>query len=78
MKQEQVYVLDLTRIQGSGEFKCPKCGVAISPEDETNEVYSILEAKVEKQILKALVIQCNRCTSQIHLRGFSLLQKLSR
>jgi DNA-directed RNA polymerase subunit RPC12/RpoP len=78
MKQEQVYVLDLTRIQGSGEFKCPKCGAVISPEDETNEVYSILEAKVEKQILKALVIQCNWCTSQIHLRGFSLLQKLSR
>lgn len=76
MKQEQVYVLDLTRMQGNGEFTCPKCGFAISPEDETDEVYSILEAKVEKDILKELLIQCNRCASQIHLTGFSLLQKL--
>jgi predicted nucleic-acid-binding Zn-ribbon protein len=76
MKQVHAYVLDLTLVQGDGEFKCPKCGVTISPEDETNEVYSVLDAKVEKQNLKTLVIQCSRCESQIHLTGFSLLQKL--
>ncbi|MFB3889278.1 MAG: hypothetical protein ACE14S_07280 [Candidatus Bathyarchaeia archaeon] len=76
MKQEEVYAVDLTRIDGGGDFACPKCGVAISPDDETEEVYSVLEAKVEKQSLKELVLQCNRCRSQIHLTGFSLLQRL--
>ncbi len=78
MKQVQAYILDLTRIPGNGEFTCPKCGVAISPDDETDEVYSILEAKVEKGILTSLVIQCRRCASQIHLEGFSLLQRVGR
>jgi hypothetical protein len=52
VKQKQFYGLDLNRISGKGEFNCPKCGVTISPDDETEEVYSILEAKVKKQILK--------------------------
>ena len=40
------------------------------------EVYSVLEAKVDKHGLEKLVIRCNKCTSQLHLTGFSLLQKL--
>ena len=76
MKQKQAYVLDLTKIGGSGDFSCPHCGAAISPDDCTEEVYSILEAKVDSHGLEELVICCNRCTSQLHLTGFSLLQKL--
>ena len=76
MKQEHLHELDLTKISGKGEFTCPKCGVTISPDDETEEVYSILEVKVKKQALKELLIRCNRCANQIHLKGFSLLHKL--
>ena len=77
MKQKQVYVLDLTKIDGSGDFSCPRCGTAISPDDCTEEAYSILKTKVNSHGLEELVIRCNRCTSQLHLTGFSLLQKLS-
>lgn len=76
MKQIHVYKLDLTKMSGSGDLLCPKCGTVISPDDVTEETYSILETKVDKQGLEELVIRCNRCTSQIHLTGFSLLQKL--
>jgi ribosomal protein S27AE len=76
MKYAQMYVLDLIRMAGNGKFPCPKCGVVISPDDETDEVYSILEVKVEKENLEELVIQCNRCSSHIHLTGFSIFQKL--
>ena len=76
MKQKQVYVLDLTKIDGSGDFPCPRCGTAISPDDCTEETYSILEPKVNSHGLEELVIRCNRCASQLHLTGFSLLQKL--
>ena len=73
-KQPLVYELDLTRIQGNGDFPCPNCGVTISPEDETEDVYCILETKVEGQALEELVIQCNKCASQIRLMGFPILR----
>jgi hypothetical protein len=76
MRQKQVYVLDLNKIGGNGDFSCPHCGAAISPDDCTEETYSILEAKVDRHGLEELVIRCNRCTRQLHLTGFSLLQKL--
>ena len=72
-----MYVLDLTKINGSGDFQCPGCGTAISPDDCSEEAYSILEAKVNSQGLEELVIRCNKCRSHLHLRGFSLLQELS-
>ncbi len=77
MKQKQAYVLDLSRIDGSGDFSCPHCGATISPDDCSEEVYSILDIKVNSYGLDELVIRCNRCESQIHLTGFSILQKLA-
>jgi len=76
MKQIQVYIVDLTKMDGSGDFSCPGCGTAISPDDCTEEAYSILEPKVNNQGLEELVLRCNACASQLHLTGFSLLQKL--
>ena len=70
MKQPLVYVVDLTKIQGEGEFPCPNCGVVISPEDETEDVYKILETKVKGESLEELTIQCNKCGSKIRLVGF--------
>jgi DNA-directed RNA polymerase subunit RPC12/RpoP len=75
VKQLLAYEVDLTKIRGNGDFSCPKCGITISPEDETEQVYSILETKVKNQILTELVIQCNRCASRIRLTGFPLLQR---
>jgi len=77
MNQMQVYVLDLTEIDGSGDFHCPSCGTTISPDDNSEKAYSIIEAKVDDQGLEEIIISCNKCTSEIHLTGFSLLKKLS-
>ncbi len=65
-----VYEIDLTRIQGDGNFSCPNCGVSISPEDETEDVYRIVETKVKGETLEELKIQCNRCGSKIRVIGF--------
>jgi len=70
VKQPLVYEVDLTKIKGEGDFPCPSCGVVISPEDETEDVYSILETKVKGESLEELVIQCNKCGSKIRLVGF--------
>jgi predicted RNA-binding Zn-ribbon protein involved in translation (DUF1610 family) len=77
LKQTQAYTVDLAEIDGKGDFPCPRCGTIISPDDCTEEAYSILGTKVNKQGLDELVIRCNKCASQLHLTGFSLLQKLS-
>jgi len=64
------FTVDLTKIEGEGDFPCPKCGVTISPDDETEKVYSILETKVKGDALERLIILCNKCRSEIHLVGF--------
>lgn len=76
MKQIQVNVLDLTKIDGSGDFSCPRCGNVISPDDCSEKAYSILEAKVSKGGLEEILICCNKCRSELHLTGFSLLKDL--
>jgi hypothetical protein len=76
MRQTHVYKINLTRISGDGSFQCPKCGVTISRDDNTEDTYTIIEPKVNSLGLEEVIIQCNRCASHIHLTGFSLLQPL--
>ncbi len=72
MKQTnpQIFTIDLARIDGNGDFPCPNCGVKISPEDETENVYTIVDTRVNGESLEELTIQCNRCRSKIRLVGF--------
>lgn len=72
MKQPLVYTVDLTKLEGEGDFPCPGCGIVISPEDETEDVYEIVSTKVNGEDLEELVIQCNKCKSKIRLVGFNL------
>jgi len=48
-------------------FPCPKCGAIISPDDKTEEVYTIIEPKVKDDKLVELVLMCNKCNSQIQI-----------
>ena len=77
MKLTFAYTVDLTRISGKGDFSCPACGTVMSPDDTTEEIYRIVEPKVNSHGLEELVICCNKCSCEIHLTGFSLLDKLS-
>jgi hypothetical protein len=64
------YAIDLTALDGDGSFKCPKCELSISPEDETEDNYQILDTKVLNDELVELVISCGKCGSKITLTGF--------
>jgi 5-methylcytosine-specific restriction endonuclease McrA len=77
MKQSHraVFKVDITKIEGDGDFPCPKCGVVISPDDKTDTVYKIIDTRVNNQKLEELVLLCNRCGSKIRLVGFLSLQK---
>jgi len=64
-----LYEIDLVKTDGHGDFPCPKCGAVISPADESQNVYSILETKLKGKSLEKLIIQC-KCGTEIHLVGF--------
>lgn len=70
LKQIQVRTIDLTKIEGNGEFSCPNFRVTISLKDETESVYSILETKVRNVSLEELVIVSAECGSNVRLVGF--------
>ena len=69
-KDDSEYKINLVSIEGDGSFQCPKCGMTISPEDETEKSYKIIDTKVINQELAELVIACGKCRSTIKLTGF--------
>ncbi|MEJ2271954.1 MAG: hypothetical protein P8X91_05650 [Candidatus Bathyarchaeota archaeon] len=71
MKQLLVYNVDLMQTEEEGEFLCPCCRTIISPDDETDIIYSILDVKVRNAKLENLLINCNICSNKILLTGFS-------
>ncbi len=70
LKRTVLSTVDLTQIDGDGSFPCPKCGAVISPEDESEAVYKIVDTKVINDELVELTINCNTCRSNIKLTGF--------
>jgi len=64
------YPIDLTKIDGDGSFPCPNCGTVISPEDESEETYKIINTKVVNDQLVALIVECVNCGSNMKLTGF--------
>ena len=75
MEENKPFIVDLSKTKKSGEFSCPKCGVTISPDDRSNKVYTVLEPIVKKDQLEKIVLQCNRCKSEIQLIGFTFQEK---
>ena len=69
-KKSLLYTVDLTEIDGDGSFPCPKCATVISPEDESEEVYKIVDTRIVNDELVELVIMCGTCGSNIKLTGF--------
>jgi predicted RNA-binding Zn-ribbon protein involved in translation (DUF1610 family) len=70
VKKSPTYTIDLTKIDGDGAFPCPKCGTLISPDDETEETYQIVETKVKNDDLEELILSCKKCGTSIKLVGF--------
>ena len=75
MQRTKCYTIDLTKIGGRGEFECPKCRIKISPDDTTEKAYTILKTATEADRLERIILQCNKCGSQIRLIGFDFLNE---
>jgi predicted RNA-binding Zn-ribbon protein involved in translation (DUF1610 family) len=69
-KKSAVYMVDLTKIEGDGAFPCPGCGVTISPDDESDEIYEIVDTVFKENQLAEIILRCRKCGSTIRLVGF--------
>jgi predicted RNA-binding Zn-ribbon protein involved in translation (DUF1610 family) len=69
--QNAQYTVDFTQLEDDGSFACPKCGAIISPDDDTEETYRVLETEVQNNELAALTIECGTCRSIIRLTGMN-------
>jgi hypothetical protein len=69
-KKGAEYKIDLGSVDGDGSFQCPCCHMKISPDDESEDNYEILDTKVIDDELAELVISCGKCGSNIKLTGF--------
>lgn len=70
LKKAVRYTVDLTKIDGDGTFQCPKCGTVISPDDESEDTYQIVNTRVKGDELAELVLTCKKCGANIKLTGF--------
>jgi predicted RNA-binding Zn-ribbon protein involved in translation (DUF1610 family) len=70
LKRAVRYTVDLTKIDGDGTFQCPKCGTVISPDDESEDTYHIVDTRVKGDELAELVLTCKKCGANIKLTGF--------
>jgi tRNA(Ile2) C34 agmatinyltransferase TiaS len=76
LQRPRLCIVDLARMRGRGEFRCPKCRVEISPDDVTEDVYTIVEPVMRGGDLEKLIIRCNRCGTRIQLSGFDVLGRM--
>jgi len=70
LEKSSVYVVDIGAIEGDGSFACPKCRNCISPDDETESTYKIIDTKLINDELAELDISCGKCGSLIKVVGF--------
>jgi hypothetical protein len=75
MQRIKLYNVNLIKVKGNGNITCPECGIGISPDDTSEEVYTILEPVMKGNQLQKIIIRCNRCKSTINLTGFNTLNK---
>lgn len=75
LKQIQPRTIDLIKIEGNEDFPYPNRRVTISPEDQIESVYSVLEAKIQNMSLEELVIASNECVIDVRFVGFLSIRR---
>ena len=75
--RKKTFRVDITKMVGGADIQCPRCNNLISPDDQSEEAYSIVDTIMgeEDDELIRVVIRCNRCESIISLEGFEALSE---
>jgi predicted RNA-binding Zn-ribbon protein involved in translation (DUF1610 family) len=70
-QQVKAYRLGIAQTSPNGTFLCPRCGAKISPDDRSENTYTIYDTIMKDNNLDEVIIYCKRCLSFIHLYGLS-------
>jgi transcription initiation factor IIE alpha subunit len=65
--RKKEYLITGEQLAIDGSFRCPKCKSLISPDDNTEEVYTVIGGEWEENFFE-LEILCKKCKSSIRLR----------
>ena len=72
--RKKTFRVDITKMRGGADIQCPRCKNLISPDDQSEEAYSIVDTIMgEEDELIRVVIRCKKCDSIISLEGFESL-----
>jgi predicted RNA-binding Zn-ribbon protein involved in translation (DUF1610 family) len=77
-QQIKAYKLDISQTNSDGSFRCPHCGIKISPDDHSEATYTLYDTKLKDNNIDEVVIYCKNCLTFIHLGGFFELCKKTR
>lgn len=69
-RQINSYRFDVASTNKDGGFLCPRCRAVISPDDHSENTYTIVDVTVGSSGLEELLLCCKNCSSLITLRGF--------
>ena len=69
-KNKVDFTIDVKKLSEDGDFPCPKCGVIISPDDESKAIYDDPEPLMYGTELEAVLLCCKKCGNTIKLVGF--------
>ena len=77
LARKRSFNVDLTAIEGvEGTILCPRCSTLISPEDDTETTYKVVNAAFNNDgFLEGIGIECIECNSTIILDGFHVLAR---
>jgi hypothetical protein len=65
--QSPQFILSLNSLPNDGSFNCPNCKTLISPDDEGDEAYTLVDTTIDRQNnLETVTVQC-RCRAVIRL-----------
>jgi tRNA(Ile2) C34 agmatinyltransferase TiaS len=56
VKKPKYFEIKASKLQGSGDFNCPKCGTAISPEDRDEKNYRIIGTRTYRDVLAPMTM----------------------
>lgn len=63
-----ISLLDVT--DKDGVLPCPQCGAPLSPNDESEDNYEIVDTEVKENELISMTLKCKKCKDEIKLVGF--------
>lgn len=78
MKKPKSFTINLSNAEGSGEVACPKCGIKISPDDQTEETYTILKPVMKGENLERISTAVQKMHEQNSTHMVRLQTELER